>query len=41
MNLSAINILPAFYPLKLLENDPDIESFVRTLPNADEIFRIP
>ena len=30
MNLSA----------KLLENDPDIESFVRTLPNAGEIFRI-
>jgi len=24
----------------LLENDPDIESFVRTLPNAGEIFRI-
>ena len=26
--------------IKLLENDPDIESFVRTLPNAGEIFRI-
>lgn len=24
----------------MLENDPDIESFVRTLPNAGEIFRI-
>ena len=26
--------------IKLLENDPDIESFVRTLPNAEEILRI-
>ena len=29
-----------FLSIKLLENDPDIESFVRTLPNAGEIFRI-
>ena len=29
-----------FLSIKLLENDPDIESFVRTLPNAEEILRI-
>ena len=29
-----------FLSIKLLENDPDIESFVRTLPNADEIFSV-
>ncbi len=29
-----------FLSIKLLENDPDIERFVRTLPNAGEIFRI-
>ena len=27
-----------FLSIKLLENDPDIERIVRTLPNADEIF---
>ena len=30
----------SFLSIKLLENDPDIESFVRTLPNAEEILRI-
>ena len=30
----------AIEAVKLLENDPDIESFVRTLPNAEEILRI-
>ena len=29
-----------FLSIKLLENDLDIESFVRTLPNADEIFSV-
>lgn len=29
-----------FLSIKLLENDPDIENFVRTLPNADEIFSV-
>lgn len=29
-----------FLSIKLLENDPDIERIVRTLPNADEIFHV-
>ena len=29
-----------FLSIKLLENDPDIERFVRTLPNAESIFRV-
>lgn len=29
-----------FLSIKLLENDPDIENFVHTLPNADEIFSV-
>ena len=29
-----------FLSIKLLENDPDIENFVRTLPNADDIFSV-
>ena len=40
MSSFAISTLPVFLSIKLLENDPDIESFVRTLPNAEEILRI-
>lgn len=29
-----------FLSIKLLENDPDIEAFVKTLPNADEILHV-
>ena len=40
MRVSVISILPAFIAIKLLENDPDLETLIKTLPNGKEIIDV-